>query len=58
MNDTIITYIANTIFILFIIFCIWFIICSIVYSDKPCNDLSGQSERQKKNEDYDTDYYL
>jgi hypothetical protein len=52
-----ITYIANTLFILFILFWVWFIVCSIIYRDKPSNDLNGQSERQKKNDDYNTDYY-
>lgn len=52
-----ITYIANIIFIIFILFCIWFMICSIIYRDKSSNDDSGQSERQKKNDDYNTDYY-
>jgi hypothetical protein len=52
-----ITYIANTLFILFILFCVWFIVCSIIYRDKPSNDLTGQSERQKKNDDYNTDYH-
>jgi preprotein translocase subunit SecG len=52
-----ITYIANTIFVLFILFCIYLIVCSIIYRDKPFNDFTGQSERQKKNDDYDTNYY-
>ncbi len=52
-----ITYIANTLFILFLLFWVWFIVCSIIYRDKPSNDLTGQSERQKKNDDYNTDYY-
>jgi len=56
--NPVITYLANTIFILFIIFCIWFIICSLKYGYKPSDDLTGQqSERQKKNDDYNTDYY-
>ncbi len=29
----------------------------MIYRDKPSNDLTGQSERQKKNDDYNTDYY-
>jgi hypothetical protein len=52
-----ITYIANTLFILFLLFWVWVIVCSIIYRDKPSNDLTGQSERQKKNDDYNTDYY-
>ena len=36
---------------------LWLIVCSIIYRDKPSNDLTGQSERQKKNDDYNTDYY-
>jgi hypothetical protein len=52
-----ITYIANTIFIIFILFCLWLIICSLIYKDKPSNNFIGQSERQKKNDDYNTDYH-
>lgn len=52
-----ITIIANIIFILFILFCLWFLICSIIYRDKPANDVSGQSERQKRNDDYNNYYY-
>ena len=52
-----ITYIANTIFVIFLLFCLWLIVCSIIYRDKTSNDLTGQSERQKKNDDYNTDYY-
>lgn len=46
------------IFFLFILFVIWFIACSILYGDKPTNDYNSQSERQKQNEDYNSDYYL
>jgi TM2 domain-containing membrane protein YozV len=53
----IITYIANTLFIISILFIIWFVVCSIIYTDKPSNDLTGQSERQKRNDDYNNDYY-
>ncbi len=52
-----ITYIANTIFILFILFFVWFVIGEIIYKDKPYNDFTGQSERQKKNDDYNNNYY-
>lgn len=52
-----ITYIVYTIFIIVILLCVWFIVCSIIYRDKPSNNLNGQSERQKKNNDYNTDYY-
>jgi len=52
-----ITYIANTLFILILLFWVWFIVCSIIYRYKPSNDLTCQSERQKKNDDYDTSYY-
>ena len=54
----VITYIANTLFIIFILFVIWFVVCSIIYRDQPSNDLTGQSERQKRNDDYNNDYYL
>jgi TM2 domain-containing membrane protein YozV len=53
----IITYIANTLFIIIILFIIWFVVCSIIYIDKPSNDLTGQSERQKRNDDYNNDCY-
>jgi flagellar biosynthesis/type III secretory pathway M-ring protein FliF/YscJ len=53
----IITYIVNTLFIIIILFIIWFVVCSIIYKDKPSNDLTGQSERQKRNDDYNNDYY-
>jgi preprotein translocase subunit SecG len=53
-----ITYIANTLFILIILFWVWFIVCSIIYGYKPSNDLTGQkSERQEKNDDYNTNYH-
>jgi len=52
-----ITYIANALFILIILFLVWFIVCSIIYRDKPSDDLTGQSERQKKNDDYNDNYY-
>jgi|LakMenEpi03Aug12_release.lakeMendotaPanAssembly.Ray.scaffolds.fasta_scaffold2868277_1 hypothetical protein len=55
-----ITYIANTLFILFILFWVWFIVCSIIYGYKPSNDLDltgHQSERQEKNDDYHFDYH-
>jgi hypothetical protein len=52
-----IKYIVYTIFILFLLFCVWFIVCSLIYGDRPTNDLSGQSERQNKNDDYNNDYY-
>lgn len=52
-----ITYIANTIFVVFLLFCLWLIVISIIYRDKPSNDLTGQSERQKKNEDYNNNYH-
>lgn len=52
------TYIANGIFIIFILFWTWFVVCSTIYRHKPGNDSTGhQSERQKKNDDYDTDYF-
>ena len=53
----VITYITNTLFIIFILFVIWFVVCSIIYRDQPSNDLTGQSERQKRNDDYNNDYY-
>ncbi len=54
----VITYIANTLFIIFILFIIWFVVCSIIYRDKPSNDLTGQqSKRQERNDDYNNDYY-
>jgi hypothetical protein len=56
-KNMIITYIANTLFIIIILFIIWFVVCSIIYIDKPSNDLTGQSERQKRNNDYNNDYY-
>jgi uncharacterized membrane protein len=56
-DNIMITYIANTLFILHLLFWIWMIVCSIIYRDKPSNDLTGQSERQKKNDDYNTNYH-
>lgn len=49
--------IANVIFIIFIIFFVFFVICSVKYRDKHTNDLSGQSERQKNNSGYNTDFF-
>jgi len=57
MYRIILTYIANTIFILMILFIIWIIVCSIIYKDKPYNGPDSQSDRQKKNEDYNDNYY-
>jgi hypothetical protein len=57
INIMVVTYIVNVIFILFILFIVWFIICSIIYREKDGDDFSGQSDRQKKNDDYNTDYY-
>ena len=53
----VVTYIVNVIFILFVLFIVWFIICSIIYREKNGDDFSVQSDRQKKNNDYNTDYY-
>ena len=53
----VVTYIVNGIFILFVLFIVWFIICSIIYRDKEGDNFLGQSDRQKKNDDYNTDYY-
>ena len=53
----VIAYIANTLFIIFILFVVWFVVCSIIYRSQPSNDLTGQSERQKRNDDYNNDYY-
>lgn len=59
MENELIIYIANSIFIIFILFCAWFMACSIIYRDKSLNDDSNtQSDRQKKNDDYNTDYYI
>jgi len=57
INIMVVTYIVNVIFILFILFIVWFIICSIIYREKDGDDFSAQSDRQKKNDDYNTDYY-
>lgn len=52
------TFIANILFVIFILFCLWFIVSSIIYRHKVSNYLDGsQSERQKKNEDYNMDYH-
>ncbi len=54
----VITYIANKLFIIFILFMIWFVVGSIIYRYKPSNDLTGhRSERQERNDDYNNDYY-
>lgn len=50
-------YVGNVLFCSIILFIIWFIVCSIIYRDKPSNDFTGQSERQKRNDDYNNDYY-
>ncbi len=52
-----ITYIANTIFILLLLFFACFVVGCTIYGDRPRNDFAGQSERQKKNDDYNNDYY-
>lgn len=49
--------IANALFIIFILFCLWFIVGSIIYRDKTSPFEGSQSERQKKNEDYNMDYH-
>jgi len=51
------TIVASIIFILFLLFWVWFIVCSIIYKDKPADATGDQSERQKRNDDYNTDYY-
>jgi hypothetical protein len=52
----VITYIANVLFIIIILFAIWFIVGSIIYGHKPVGG-DSQSERQKRNDDYNNDYY-
>jgi hypothetical protein len=51
-----ITYIANTIFILVILFWGW-LSYYLIYEDKSSNNLTNQSERQEKNNDYNNDYH-
>jgi hypothetical protein len=55
------TYIANSFVILNILvfgfILIRAIILSLFYKDNSSKDLSGQSERQKRNNDYNNDYY-
>jgi heme/copper-type cytochrome/quinol oxidase subunit 2 len=53
----ILTYIANIFFILFILVIVWLFVCSIIYKDKPVDVGESQSDRQKKNDDHNTDYY-
>jgi len=50
----VVTYIINVIFILQLLCIIWFISCLI---HNEGNDLSGQSDRQEKNDDYNTNYH-
>lgn len=61
MIKTIMTYIANSFVILNILvfgfILIRAIILSLFYKDNSSKDLSGQSERQKRNNDYNNDYY-
>ena len=58
LNQNKMTFIANVLFVIFILFCLWFIVSSIIYRHKVSNNLDGsQSERQKKNEDYNMDYH-
>ena len=54
----IITYIANTIFVLVILFVIYLIVVSYIYRDKSPKDNTGQSERQERNDDYNNDYFV
>ncbi len=49
--------IANALFIIFILFWLWFIVGSIIYRHKESPPDGHQSERQKKNEDYNMDYH-
>jgi predicted membrane channel-forming protein YqfA (hemolysin III family) len=53
----VVTYIANGFFILIVLFNVWFIIGSIIYREKEPDDLSGQRDRQEKNDDYNTNYH-
>ncbi len=57
----VITYIANGFFILFVLLHVWLIMGSIFYREKKDDDLtyngSGQSDRQKRNDDYNTNYH-
>lgn len=54
----IITYTANILFVIFILFMIWFVVCSIIYRYKQPDNLTGQqSERQERNDDYNNNYY-
>ncbi len=48
-----IEYILLVLFILFIIFAI----CAFIYRDEESKDFTGQSERQKQNDDYNNDYH-
>lgn len=50
-------YVVNILFCSIFLFIIWFIVGSIIYKDKPSNDFTEQSERQKRNDDYNNDYY-
>jgi len=51
------TFIANTLFVIFTLFCLLFIVLSIINKDKTSLFDGASSERQEKNEDYNKDYY-
>jgi len=59
MKDLIIiNYIANAVLIVFVLFCIWLLTCYIIYRDKSIDVTDdSQSDRQKRNDDYNNDYY-
>jgi hypothetical protein len=51
-----ITYVANIIFILAILFWGW-LSYFLIHEDKPSSNFNKQSERQEKNNDYNNNYH-
>ena len=52
---TVINYIANGVFIFIILFAIFLIVGYMKYREPPYDGFSEQSERQKRNDDYNND---
>ena len=51
-------WVANILFMLLVLFALFMLVVGWIYRDKREPDLTGQSDRQKKNDDYDTFPYV
>lgn len=54
--EKIFEFIGIGVTLLFVVFCVWFATCSVVFRDKSTYE-DSQSERQKTNDDYNNDYH-